>query len=62
MSTKKVVSAEHVEKTNNDRIIGSLMRNKMNMKKAKCSICVSRKPTFLKQKSTLKMLKSKTFR
>ena len=62
MSTKKIVTAENVEKTNNDRIKGTLMRNKMAMQKAKCSICVSRKPTILKQKSTLKMLKSKTFR
>ena len=50
------------EKTNNDRIRGILMQNKVAIQKSRCSICDSRKSAFLKLKSGSKMLKTKIYR
>ena len=47
---------------NNDRIRGVLMQNSVAVQKSRCSICDSTKSTFLKQKHTSKMLKTKIYR
>ena len=47
---------------NNDRIRGMLMQNSVAVQKSRCSICDSTKSTFLKQKHTSKMLKTKIYR
>ena len=50
------------EKTNNDRTRGMIMQNKVAIQKSKGIICDSWKSTFLKQKSSSKILKPKICR